>query len=315
MFSRPLLGRALLLGSPLRLGDALLLGATLGQPLCGRTLLGDSFVGGALFRGSLLGRVLLRRALRGRSLVLRTPLLLGDTFLLGALFCEALRGRTLFSGTLLSGTLLSGTLLGRALLSGTLLSSPLLRRPLLRRPRLLGESPGLLGLRRLLLGELQGLLLGGQGLGGALAREPRLVVRLGRSQDPGRRASGVDGGVACSGPSAAVTTGGRGGRHRRDRQDRRRHDRSSRRVTHGRPRYAHVESATLPGYGEGRVGVDSMVDRLGPVDGLLANLPARQGSFRPQRSLCAWRGTVGHEGGLEHVWGAFGVGVGRVAEK
>jgi hypothetical protein len=58
-----------------------------------------------------------------------------------------------------------------------------------------------------------------------------------------------------------------------------------------------------------------MVDRLGLVDVPLANLPARQGSFRPQGSLCAWRGTVGHEGGLEHVWGAFGVGVGRVAER
>ncbi len=43
------------------------------------------------------------------------------------------------------------------------------------------------------------------------------------------------------------------------------------------------------------------------------DLPSRQGSFRPQWDLCAWRRTVGHEGGLEHVGNLrrIGGGTGR----
>ena len=44
--------------------------------------------------------------------------------------------------------------------------------------------------------------------------------------------------------------------------------------------------------------------RPGRLGGLpVPDLPSRQGSLRPQGDLCAWRWTVGHEGGLEHVGG------------
>ena len=48
--------------------------------------------------------------------------------------------------------------------------------------------------------------------------------------------------------------------------------------------------------------------RVGGLTG--TQLTTGQWSPRPQISLSAGRGTVGHEGGLEHVLGAFGVGDG-----
>ncbi|RNB51053.1 hypothetical protein EDM22_04970 [Agromyces tardus] len=289
----PLLGGALLLlRHPLLLGDALLLGAPLREPLLGRASLGLA--------------------------LLRDPFLLGDAFLLGTLRGEPLRGLfsdgTLLCGRLLGRTLRSLTFLGRTLRSLTFLGRPLGSRPLRSRPllgytRLLRDAL-LLGGRQCLLGNGPGqlrLLLGDERLRDALPGEPRLVVGLGRTQHPGLRTAALVGpGVAGTSAGAPVTAR----RHRRD-HARPRDGRLRRR----QPREERVEPVGLPGNGEGRVGVDSMVDRLGPVGVTLANLPARQGSFGPQRSLCAWRGTVGHEGGLEHVLGAFGVGVRRVAER
>lgn len=53
-------------------------------------------------------------------------------------------------------------------------------------------------------------------------------------------------------------------------------------------------------------------ERLGRLS--FPDLPSRQGSLRPQRDLCAWRRTVGHEGGLEHVGDLRRIGGGRDRE-
>ena len=52
--------------------------------------------------------------------------------------------------------------------------------------------------------------------------------------------------------------------------------------------------------------------RLGRLS--IPDLPSRQGSLRPHWDLGAWRRTVGHEGGLEHVEGPSALGAGRDRE-